>query len=329
MAGEAVGFWSYVQQDNDGDYGRILALAADLREQYRAQTAEKLELFVDRESIRWGEAWKERIDRAIARATFFIAIVTPSYFRSPQCRHELLEFERKAGRLSLGNRLLVVYWRTVPELGGDPAKSADEAIRLVAKYKWEDLRRERLEERGSSAYRQAVEKLAVELVKRVGLAGQLDEARGGTRTIERLVAAEGAMPRAVALLEKIRKHVVGIAEKTERADVYPEVAYRRSPGARLVLTLTDRLAQDLAEPAAICSNGHEYAWTLAELAATQAREALAGLLDQVEPVTSPLSRSLRAPLDAMRGGLRKVLDSNCGSSANGRNAPADPGRGAE
>jgi hypothetical protein len=88
---EAVGFWSYVRQDDEGDHGRILALANDLREQYRMQTAEELELFVDRESIEWGEAWKERIDTAIAGTTFFIPIITPSYLRSPECRRELLK----------------------------------------------------------------------------------------------------------------------------------------------------------------------------------------------------------------------------------------------
>jgi hypothetical protein len=113
---EAVGFWSYVREDDEGDHRRIRALADDLREQYRIQTAEKLELFVDRESIEWGEAWKRRIDTAIAGTTFFIPIITPSYLLSPECRRELLKFVREAERLGLAQLLMSVYWVTVPAL---------------------------------------------------------------------------------------------------------------------------------------------------------------------------------------------------------------------
>src|SRR6476646_8592984 len=165
MASEAVGFWSYVQQDDAGDGGRIAALANDLRAQFRLLTAEKLQLVLDRKSLLWGEAWKERIDSAIAGTTFFIPIITPSYFQSPECRRELLKFAREAERLGLGQLLLSVYWVRVPELEENPEESPDEAIRLVAKYNWQDLRDERLEERDSSAYRKAVAALAAELVK--------------------------------------------------------------------------------------------------------------------------------------------------------------------
>jgi TIR domain len=96
MADQAAGFLSYVQTDDEDDNGRISALADDLRAQYRMQTGEKFELFVDRESIQWGEAWEHRIENAIAGTTFFIPVITPSYFQSRACRKELLKFVREA-----------------------------------------------------------------------------------------------------------------------------------------------------------------------------------------------------------------------------------------
>jgi hypothetical protein len=63
------------------------------------KTASTLEVFLDRDSIRWGEEWRERIDSAVAGTTFFIPIVTPRYFLRKECRRELLSFW--AGGLSI------------------------------------------------------------------------------------------------------------------------------------------------------------------------------------------------------------------------------------
>src|ERR1700679_2942248 len=130
--GEAAGFWSYVRKDDEGDYGRIRALADDVRARYEIQTGgDPLDLFLDRESIQWGDAWKQRLDTAIAGTTFFIPVITPSYFRSEACRHELLKFAREAERLGLTQLLMPIYWVRVPALDEDPKKSSDNAIQIV------------------------------------------------------------------------------------------------------------------------------------------------------------------------------------------------------
>lgn len=367
MAGEAVGFWSYVQLDDAGDHGRVAALADDLRGQYRLQTAEKLELFLDRESIDWGEAWKERIDSAIAGTTFFIPIITPSYFRSPECRRELLKFAREAERLGLGELLMPIYWVRVPELADSPEASPDEAIRLVAKYNWEDLRDERLEDRDSSGYRKSVSTLAEKLADRASRARQVQDVPS-TSSVEILLGADASspsppstagaegggggnggaratvMPRALRLLEDISLYLD--AARGELSQTASEIQGDGSgnPGNKRSLALTDRLAHDLAFPAAEVSRlGHDYGQVLAEAdpsihtrfdlidegdlraapnsdrfleeclnLVAKARE-VEGLLDDLlasaEP-TSKLSRSLRAPIGALRAGLLGVLDGN-------------------
>jgi hypothetical protein len=52
------GFWSYVQADDEAERGRIALLAQDLRAEFEMLTGESIELFLDRDSIEWGDAWR-------------------------------------------------------------------------------------------------------------------------------------------------------------------------------------------------------------------------------------------------------------------------------
>ncbi len=166
MNGQAAGFWSYVQQDDADDFGRILDLAGRLRGAYRLRQADELTLFVDRESVQWGDEWSARIDAAIAGTTFFIPVITPSYFKSQACRKELLKFERQARKLGLEQLIMPIYWVPVPELEDNPDEAGDEAITVIARYQWQDFREVRLEDESSSTFRKAVSNLANELANR-------------------------------------------------------------------------------------------------------------------------------------------------------------------
>jgi hypothetical protein len=283
MASGAAAFWSYVHKDNDGDHGRILALADDVCERYRIQTGEELERFVDREDIGWGEAWGLRISTAIAGTTFFIPILTPSYFKSQACRKEILTFARTAERLGLGELIMAVYWVDVPELESDPANSDDEVIQIVARYQWEDLRAASLEDRDSALYRKAVAKLAVELAKRAAVAQTIDDVpqdapmprevaqsvvaeEGEAGILEQLVQGEDAQERAIALLKEVGEKMRVINEKVVGTGAKIDAASARGQGVRAVLALTNRLAQELTEPSAeLLSIGREYRQVLGEI----------------------------------------------------------------
>src|SRR5215216_2598125 len=167
MAGEPAGFWSYVHADDDAEGGRILSLASRLAAAYRLLTAEDLQLFRDRDDVRWGDEWRSRIDQAIAGTTFFLPILTPSYFTSQECRRELLKFTAEAKRLGLEQLIMPIYWAPIPELDRLGEDAADEAIALVARYQWQDFREARLEDEGSSTFRKAVYALATEIARRV------------------------------------------------------------------------------------------------------------------------------------------------------------------
>ncbi|MEA2494105.1 MAG: hypothetical protein QOJ29_2016 [Thermoleophilaceae bacterium] len=302
------GFWSYVQADDTAEGGRILSLAAQLRAQFRLQTAEDLALFVDRESLEWGTEWQARIDAAIAGTTFFIPVVTPSYFRSAACRRELLKFAREAKRLGLEQLLMPVYWVTVNELESDPESSTDEAIRLVARYQWQDLREVRLEDEASSEFRKAVSGLAGELAERAAKVTStvedvpespspvapeaLQDARAGSGDddvdddepglLEKLATSEEVMPEITEIMDELTKRIELIGKLVETAGEQLGQADSRGQGMKAKLVLTERLARSLDEPTAeIEQLGQRYVAHLAQL--DPGIHAWLDLADEAEP----------------------------------------------
>lgn len=163
MAGEtAAGFWSYAHEDNKLDGGGVLELACLIMEEYNLISGEPLELFIDRDSIAWGDEWQNRVDSSLAQTTFFIPIITPRYFMRPECRRELLEFAAKAKSLGVGELLLPILYVETQNLS---TESPDEAVALVARTQYVDWRTTRLLDPKSRDYRAAVNSLACRLLE--------------------------------------------------------------------------------------------------------------------------------------------------------------------
>jgi hypothetical protein len=138
------GFWSYVRADDEADDGRITRLASLVRDEYALLTGEDIAVFVDRESLSWGDEWQRRIDEALEGTAFFIPVLTPRYFRSSACRRELLTFAGHAKSLHVSELLLPLLYVDVPSLFDE--ESDDEAIALIARMQYEDWRELRLED---------------------------------------------------------------------------------------------------------------------------------------------------------------------------------------
>lgn len=168
MTDEAnAGFWSYAHDDNKLDGGAVLELARLIKEEYNLLAGEPLELFVDRDSIAWGEEWRERIDSSLAQTTFFIPIITPRYFKRPECRREFLEFLAKAKSLGVEELLLPILYVDTANLS---VENTDDVVSLVARTQYADWRACRLLESSSREYRAAVNSLArrlLEIAKKV------------------------------------------------------------------------------------------------------------------------------------------------------------------
>jgi hypothetical protein len=128
-------FWSYAHSDNQRTNGRVLDLAKAIQDEIALTTAVEMDLFVDRTEIDWGELWRDRIDNAIGETPFFIAIVTPKFLASVECRRELLAFSRESKSRGVDKLLLPIVYVDIPDLD---ESSSDEVVALIAKTQWVD-----------------------------------------------------------------------------------------------------------------------------------------------------------------------------------------------
>lgn len=150
-------FWSYAHEDNERQGGRLLALAGLIEDEFSVVTGDDLALFLDRQSIEWGQLWRERIDQALGEAPFFIAIITPKYVRSVECRRELLSFISEAESRGISRLLLPILFIDVPDL---TETSHDEVLAMVARTQYVDWRELRLLSPSDPKVLQAVNLLA-------------------------------------------------------------------------------------------------------------------------------------------------------------------------
>ncbi|OMC42595.1 hypothetical protein A5742_30350 [Mycolicibacterium fortuitum] len=159
MAFSPTGFWSYAHADDENSGGQVLRLARHLAAEFRLLTGTDLTLFVDRESLEWGDEWRKKVDTSIHGTTFFIPIVTPTYFQRDECRRELLLFHRKSSASDLQELLLPIIFAPI----NFDEESDDEVLAIVSKRQGEPFWDIRLEDETSSVYRKAIHKLAARL----------------------------------------------------------------------------------------------------------------------------------------------------------------------
>src|SRR5215210_599924 len=107
-----VAFMSYAHRDNKD--GRLSQLRERLSNEVSVRRGEDFEIFQDRDDIRWGQDWKERIEESIDEVTFLIPIVTPSFFRSKHCRNELKRFLDREQKLDRKDLVLPIYYIDTP-----------------------------------------------------------------------------------------------------------------------------------------------------------------------------------------------------------------------
>lgn len=159
---QAIAFWSYARIDDERDLGRIVRLAELVAMEYGLITGMEIRIFVDRNDLQWGELWRERIEEALQTTTFFIPIVTPTYFQREECRKELWKFHSAAQSLGVGELIMPIVYQCVANFSDD---NPNDAIALVAAMHVEFFDEVRLEDEGSAAHRQAVHRLAARLAQ--------------------------------------------------------------------------------------------------------------------------------------------------------------------
>jgi hypothetical protein len=218
---ETGAFWSYVHTDDDADGGRIAQLARDVVAEYQMLTGDSIHLFLDRDNIDWGDEWKLKIDSTLESVAFFIAVLTPRYFRNVEFRRELNFFARRADKVGINDLILPILYVDFSAFYEDPCQ--DDAIKLAKSFQWKDWTELRFEAADSPKYRRAVSDLARRLAAASALAemvetteAKLEEIQDDEDTalglIDQLARMEDAMPKLTSTMEGVVAEVLNIGE---------------------------------------------------------------------------------------------------------------------
>ena len=319
------GFWSYVHDDDQADGGRIIRLAKDVVAQVEMLTGEPLALFLDKDAISWGDGWRNKIDASLASVAFFIPVMTPRYFMSPECRGELQFFARKATQLGIKELVLPLLYVDVPSLHDDDP--ADELIALVRTFQWEDWTDLRFVDLSGEGYRRGVARLASRLVAanrniEIGAIAPVAEVDGSERAlvddepglIDLLATAEEALPKLSETMEAITQDVEQVGKLMGETVRETDLADKQGKGFGFRLLLVRKLARRLSQPA-------DHLWSLGSQFASQLHEVDEGIRiiiqrAAVEALQDPDSKaeaceffsSVRFVADSAREGLSSVQD---------------------
>lgn len=267
------GFWSYVHDDNEGMHGAIRRVAEHVQAEYGVITGGlTLDLFLDNMKLKWGDKWRDRIREAVEQSTFFIPIITPRYFKSEECRRELMGFADQAQKMGREALIMPLYFVEVPEL--EAGNSDDPMIKLVADSQMKDWRTLRFLDLTTQPYRLALNELATRLVaiskeretatpaqpapveddedEQQAVAtsppGSSSSHANGDGMLEQIVEGEEALPRLVATLSAITQEIETVGELAVEATKDIEGKNSQGAGFKERLAITHRLAKQLDGP---------------------------------------------------------------------------------
>lgn len=343
-------FWSYTHRDDLLDRGRITRLASLISNEYELLTGERLELFVDRSNLAWGDQWREVIDRALGGTVVFIPVVTPLYLRSEECRREFVEFFGGASRANTTELLLPILYTDTPAV--NDATNADEVASIIRDTHFEDWREKRLASEESEQYRGAVHKMATRLVDILANVTPRIEKISSVSSedtpgmLDRIAEAEDSVLSWNDTLMQIATEMEAVNDIVRVATEKMQASDKHGGGARGRVAVLGKFAQDISEPSDnILRLGTNFAESarradsgiriLIEQAQIQAltdeeRAQVQEFLSQLESLAAAtesttlslrsfvrqidevqsMSRLIRTPLAKLRTGLTAIIDAN-------------------
>ena len=206
-------------------------------------------IFLDRESLSWGDNWRSSIDNTLTMSSFFIPVISPRYFKRPECRRELLDYHRQATARGNTKYLLPLNYASVVNFSGD---NPDELIALTARTQYVDWTRLRLMDERSEEYRTGVNQLARRLVElqneieeRERAAEAANPGSGGDQSIGLIDALDKVGELLPHWLNAVESDPVKIAQHDAIMRAYAEKRSRARPNQ--LLAIRHREATDLLE----------------------------------------------------------------------------------
>lgn len=170
---------SYAHRDDDD--GRLTKLRERLAHEVSVRTGADFKIFQDRPDIQWGQDWKQQIEASLDEVTFLIAIVTPSFLNSTNCRDELQRFLDREKKLGRNDLVLPIYYIDSPLMNDAGRRKQDELAQALNTHQYADWRQLRGMSWSSPKVRKGLDWLAIQLfdalerVQDMGTLGTGDE----------------------------------------------------------------------------------------------------------------------------------------------------------
>lgn len=153
-------FLSY-SHESDSYLNLSKPLCADLVTMIKMRSNRDVEIFLDRDDLKWGQRFRESIDNGLTGATVLFVIATAQYLDSEFCRKEFLQFLNAAkAQGSQEVKRLILPIMPVNAEGIFVLDSDDEIASEIAEIQYEPIEEAVLEGPGSPAWRRSIARLA-------------------------------------------------------------------------------------------------------------------------------------------------------------------------
>ena len=138
-------FLSYATIDDHKIFneGRLTELRERLSYEVQVLTGKTFHIFQDRNDIKLGENWRDRLNESLDSVTFLIPVITPSFFESKYCRYELERFLEREKALERRDLILPIYYVECLCLTDAAKRATDPLTEVIASRQradWRDLR---------------------------------------------------------------------------------------------------------------------------------------------------------------------------------------------
>ncbi len=165
-------FMSYTRFDDQHNSGYLTTFRDRLSGEVRAQTGKAFHIFQDIVDIGLGQQFAPEIEAALQASTFFIPIITPSFFESEYCRAEVERFLVRETELGRNDLILPIYYIKSDRWEDPDQRAADPIAQQLKLHQYVDWRALRFEELDRPKVRQELAKMAEQIkaaLKRVNL----------------------------------------------------------------------------------------------------------------------------------------------------------------
>lgn len=154
-------FISYAH-DDETVLNFVEKFAKDLQYYAFADHGREIQVFLDSQSIIWGEEWRTRLYESVKGASAFVPLVTMKYLDRPMCREELQLFVESAQNIGVTELFLPIVVLGHRHITED---SENLATRHVATRQYIDLKDAVLDGTTSSTWRKALVGIAARLIE--------------------------------------------------------------------------------------------------------------------------------------------------------------------